>query len=45
MGDKSPKSKSKNQNQKQGKSAATAKEKQRVIDSKKVNSTTAAKKK
>ena len=36
MGDKSPKSKQKNQNQKQDKSNAVAKEKQRVIDSKKV---------
>jgi hypothetical protein len=35
MGDKSPKSKQKNQNQKQTKSNAIAKEKQRVIDSKK----------
>jgi len=35
MGDKSPKSKQKNNNQKQDKSNAVAKQKQRVIDSKK----------
>ena len=34
MGDKSPKSKQKSKDQKQGKSNASAKEKQRVIDSK-----------
>lgn len=34
MGDKSPKSKQKSKEQKQGKSNASAKEKQRVIDSK-----------
>lgn len=36
MGDKSPKSKQKSQTQKQTKSTAIEKEKQRVIDSKKV---------
>ncbi|MFU8849213.1 MAG: hypothetical protein ACNA77_10930 [Opitutales bacterium] len=36
MGDKSPKSKQKNQSQKQSKSNAVQKEKQRVIDSKKI---------
>lgn len=45
MGDKSPKSKQKNQNQKQGKAASMAKEKQRVIDSKKIGAPTASKKK
>jgi hypothetical protein len=44
MGDKSPKSKNKNQKQKQGKSNAVAKEKQRVIDSKKTVAVTAKKK-
>jgi len=44
MGDKSPKSKQKNQKQKQGKSDAVAKEKQRVIDSKKATDVTAKKK-
>lgn len=34
MGDKSPKSKQKSQGQKQGKANASAKEKQRVVDSK-----------
>jgi hypothetical protein len=45
MGDKSPKSKQKNQNQKQGKASAVAKEKQRVVDSKKVIPAAPAKKK
>jgi len=44
MGDRSPKSKQKNQKQKQGKSNAVAKEKQRVIDSKKAATATAKKK-
>ncbi len=44
MGDKSPKSKQKNQNQKQSKSDAVQKEKQRVIDSKKIVVGTAKKK-
>ena len=35
MGDKSPRSKQKNQKQKDSKASAVAKEKQRVIDSKK----------
>lgn len=45
MGDKSPKSKQKNQNQKQGRSEAAAKEKQRLIDSKKPATSPASKKK
>ncbi len=45
MGDKSPKSKQKHQTQKQGKSDATAKEKQRLIDSKKAGAAPSAKKK
>lgn len=45
MGDKSPKSNQKLQGQKKGKAAATAKEKQRVIDSKKAGAMTTAKKK
>lgn len=36
MGDKSPKSKRKNQGQKQNKSDAVKKEKERMIDSKKI---------
>lgn len=44
MGDKSPKSKQKNQNQKQDKAAAIAKEKQRIIDSKKAPAITPKKK-
>jgi hypothetical protein len=36
MGDKSPKSKQKNKSQKDSKNTAIAKEKQRVIDSKKI---------
>jgi hypothetical protein len=45
MGDKSPKSKQKNQNQKQSNQDASAKEKQRLIDSKKIGAITALKKK
>ena len=45
MGDKSPKSKQKNQKQKNTKANAVAKEKQRVIDSKKAVAGTPGKKK